>query len=92
LVTPGDVQGVSNAISELAQTPALRQSLGYAARDTMRQFSIDNYILKLSGAYEELAGRLPDGRSAVVSATKSNHDTLVPIVSHAPDHANSAQR
>jgi glycosyltransferase involved in cell wall biosynthesis len=92
LVTPGDVQGISNAISELAQSPALRQSLGYAARDTMRQFSIDNYILKLSGAYEELAGRLPDGRSAVVSATKSNHDTLVPIVSHAPDHANSAQR
>jgi glycosyltransferase involved in cell wall biosynthesis len=92
LVTPGDVQGISNAISELARTPALRQRLGHAARETMSQFSIDHYILKLSGVYGELAGRLPDGRSALVSASKSNQETLVSIVSHAPDHANSAPR
>jgi len=92
LVTPGDVQGISNAISALARTPALRQSLGNAARETMSQFSIDNYVLKLSGVYEELTGKLPEGRSAVVSGAKSNHETLVPIVSHAPDHANSAPR
>jgi hypothetical protein len=92
LVTPGDIQGISNALSELARTPALKQRLGNAARETMSQFSIDNYVLKLSGVYEGLAGSLPEVRSAAVSATKSNHETLVPIVSHAPDHASSAPR
>jgi glycosyltransferase involved in cell wall biosynthesis len=92
LVTPGDVQGISNAISELARTPALRQRLGNAARETMSQFSVDNYVLKLCGVYEGLAESLPEGRTAAVYATKSNHETLVPIVSHAPDHANSAPR
>jgi glycosyltransferase involved in cell wall biosynthesis len=92
LVAPGDIQGISNAISELARTPALRQRLGHAARETMNQFSIDNYILKLTGVYGELAAKLPDARFAVVSVTKSTHDTLVPVVSHSPDHANSAPR
>jgi glycosyltransferase involved in cell wall biosynthesis len=92
LVTPGDVQGISNAISELARTPALRQRLGNAARETMSQFSIDNYVLKLCGVYEGLAESLPYDHSVAVSATRSNHQTSVPIVSPAPGHANSAPR
>jgi glycosyltransferase involved in cell wall biosynthesis len=87
LVTPGDIQGISNAISELARNPGLRQRLGHAARETISQFSIDSYILKLNGIYEELASRLPQGRSADDSATKSDREALVPIGSHAPDHA-----
>jgi glycosyltransferase involved in cell wall biosynthesis len=91
LVTPGDVQGISNAISELARNPAFRQHLGRAARDTVSRFSIDNYILTLNGVYEELASRLPEHPSAVVLAAKPNHEVLAPIVGHATDHANSAQ-
>jgi glycosyltransferase involved in cell wall biosynthesis len=92
LVTPGDIQGISHAIDELARNPALRQRLGHAARETMSQFSIDNYILKLTEVYGELAGRLPQGRSPAVSAPGINHESLVPIVSATPDHANSAPR
>jgi glycosyltransferase involved in cell wall biosynthesis len=92
LVTPGDVQGISDAISELARNPAFRQHLGRAARETISQFSIDNYIFALNGVYEELAGRLPGNHSAVVPAPKPSHEALAPIVGHATDHANSAQR
>lgn len=56
LVTPGDIQGISHAICELARSRALRQRLGYAARETMSQFSIDSYILKLTEIYGELTG------------------------------------
>ena len=91
LVTPGDIHGISNAISELARNPALRQRLGHAARETISQFSIDSYIVKLNEMYEELASGLPQGRTAVDSATKSDHEALVPIGSHAPDHATPLQ-
>jgi glycosyltransferase involved in cell wall biosynthesis len=90
LVTPGGIQGISHAIDELARNPMLRQRLGQAARETMSQFSIDNYILKLTEVYGELAGRLPRGRPTAVFAPEMNHDALVPIVSAPPDHANSA--
>jgi glycosyltransferase involved in cell wall biosynthesis len=92
LVTPGDIQGIGNAISELARSPSLRQRLGSAARETMSQFSIDNYVLKLIEVYGELAARLPRGRSSIVSAPESDRPPLVPIVSHAADHAESARR
>ncbi len=72
LVTPGDIQGISHAIDELARNPALRQRLGHAARETMSQFSIDNYIRKLTELYGELAQSLPQGRSAALSAAGMN--------------------
>jgi glycosyltransferase involved in cell wall biosynthesis len=91
LVAPGDVQGISNAISELARDRAFRQRMGRAARETISRFGIDNYILTLSGVYEELANRLPAGLSALASGTQQpKHDLRAPIVS-TPDHANSAQ-
>jgi glycosyltransferase involved in cell wall biosynthesis len=68
LVAPGDVQGISDAISQLARDPALRQQLGCAARETISRFSIDKYIFSLYGIYEDLAGRLPGNHSAVVPA------------------------
>jgi glycosyltransferase involved in cell wall biosynthesis len=85
LVTPGDIQGISHAIEELARNPALRQRLGYAACETMSQFSIDHYVLKLTEVYSELAGRLPQGRSTAVSAPAINREALA-------DPANSAPR
>ena len=65
--------------------------MGCAARETISRFGIDNYILTLSGVYEELAECLPAGISAVASAPKQpKHDVRAPIVSTL-DHANSAQ-
>jgi glycosyltransferase involved in cell wall biosynthesis len=91
LVTPGDVQGISNAISELARDRAFRQQMGRAARETISRFGIDNYILTLSGVYEELANSLPAGLSALASVPQQpKYDVRTPIVS-TPDHANSAQ-
>jgi glycosyltransferase involved in cell wall biosynthesis len=90
LVTPGDIQGISHAIDELARNPARRERLGRAARETMNQFSIDNYILKLTEVYGELAGRPPRSPSTAGSAPEIDHDALVAIVRATPDHANSA--
>jgi glycosyltransferase involved in cell wall biosynthesis len=55
VVTPGDVQGISNAICELARNPELRLRLGLGARETVSRFSIDLYIATLSRLYEKLA-------------------------------------
>jgi glycosyltransferase involved in cell wall biosynthesis len=91
LVTPGDVQGISHAISKLAGDRGLRQQMGRAARETISRFGIDHYVFTLSGIYEELANRLPRGLSARVSAPQQpRHEVRAPIVS-TPDHANSAQ-
>ncbi len=91
LVTPGDIQGISDAISELARDRASRQRMGCAARETISRFGIDNYILTLSGVYEELASGLPASLPALASAPQQpKRDVRAPIVS-TPDHANSAQ-
>jgi glycosyltransferase involved in cell wall biosynthesis len=71
LVTPGDVPGISDAISELAGNPAFRHHMGCAARETISRFSLDNYIVTLNEVYEELARRLPTNQSAVVPAPQA---------------------
>ena len=58
LVAAGDVPGISIAISELAQDPALRSRLGRAARETISVFGIETYIVRLSAVYEQLAEAL----------------------------------
>jgi glycosyltransferase involved in cell wall biosynthesis len=90
LVTPGDIGEISNAISELARNPALRERIGRAARETVSRFSIHSYIATLSGVYEDLAKRLPERHSPADSPAQPSPDLLTHIVSHAPDHANSA--
>ena len=91
LVTPGDIQGISDAISELARDRAFRQRMGCAARETISRFGIDNYVLTLSGVYEELASGLPASLPALASAPQQpKREVRAPIVS-TPDHANSAQ-
>jgi len=89
LVAPGDVQGISHAISDLERDPALRQNLGLAARETIRRFSIESYISTLTGVYEELAIGLPGNQSLLVPAPQGNREALVPTVSHAADGADS---
>ena len=89
LVAPGDVQGISHAISDLERDPALRQNLGLAARETIRRFSIESYISTLTGVYEELAVGLAGNQSLLVPALQANREALVPTVSHASDRADS---
>jgi glycosyltransferase involved in cell wall biosynthesis len=71
LVTPGDLPGISEAISELAGDPAFRYRMGCAARETISRFSLDNYIVILNEVYEELARRLPSSQSVVVPAPQA---------------------
>ena len=85
LVTPGDVQGISHAISDLERDPALRQNLGLAARETIRRFSIESYISTLTGVYEELATALPGSQSLLVPALQGNREAMVPTANHAAD-------
>ncbi len=56
LVAPGDVEGIAHAISELYRDPRMRVALGVAARQTISQFSIENYMRRLTTLYEGLAG------------------------------------
>lgn len=55
LVTPGDVKGIGQAICGLYRNPHMRVTLGVAARETISQFSIESYMVKLTTLYEELA-------------------------------------
>jgi len=63
LVTPGDIQGISKAICELANSSELRRRLGDAARETVSHFGIDGYIATLCELYEELGSDSPLGCS-----------------------------
>lgn len=91
LVSPGDVQEISNAISELICDHALRLRLGLAARETISRFSIDTYIVTLSELYEELASKLPGNRSAGLSTLGPNNETATFSSSSAIDHGNPGQ-
>ncbi len=52
LVTPGDVDGLAAAIARLMREPALRESLGAAARRTIeRSYSLDASIERLIQIY-----------------------------------------
>jgi glycosyltransferase involved in cell wall biosynthesis len=90
LVTPGDVIGIREAITNLARDPQYRLQLGLAARETISRFSIDAYISTLSGVYEELAGTLSAGKSVTVSSPGNDLKPLAPLVSRATDHVDSA--
>jgi glycosyltransferase involved in cell wall biosynthesis len=90
LVTPGDVRGISDAISGLARDPVYRLELGRAARQTVSRFSIDSYISTLSGVFEELACKLPGQNSVMLPSPKPHLETLGPNVNRVTDHADSA--
>jgi glycosyltransferase involved in cell wall biosynthesis len=61
LVKPGDSHSISNAIAVLEANPALRLSLGRAARETVSRFAIPGYIATLRAIYEDIAN--PAARS-----------------------------
>ncbi len=90
LVTPGDVVGITAAISELARDAAYRLQLGRAARQTVSRFSIDSYVCTLAGVYEELAAGLATKNSVIVLSPKPHHESLAPTISQVTDHADSA--
>jgi glycosyltransferase involved in cell wall biosynthesis len=90
LVKPGDVGGITAAISALARDSAYRLQLGRAARQTVSRFSIDTYVFTLTGVYEELAARLATRNSVIVPSPKPSHEALAPNVSRVTDHADSA--
>jgi glycosyltransferase involved in cell wall biosynthesis len=92
LVSPGDVQEISNAISELICDPALRLSLGLAARETASRFSIETYIVTLSELYEELAAKRPVSRSAELCALGANKGIIKRVGSLTGDHGNLDER
>jgi glycosyltransferase involved in cell wall biosynthesis len=91
LVDPGDIQGISSAICELACDSALRLRLGLAARETISRFSIDTYIVTLSELYEELATKLPGDRHAGLSSLDPNNETVTYVSSPATDHIDPGQ-
>jgi glycosyltransferase involved in cell wall biosynthesis len=89
LVTPGDVSAIKHSISELVQNPALRQRLGAAARSTISQFSIENYVHSLTALYVELASRHSHFIPTEVAGFTPNHDSPPSFVSRSADLANS---
>ena len=54
LVTPGDTQGLADAITKLHKDPPLRLELGRAARTTVSRFGIADYISTLGSLYKEI--------------------------------------
>lgn len=79
LVKPGDSHSISRAIAELEANPALRLSLGRAARDTMSRYAIPRYIAALRTIYEEIVNppvrspeslHSPEKQSSPVSASR----------------------
>ena len=90
LVSPGDVDGIRDAIANLAHDPESRLQLGLAARDTISRFSIDTYISTLSALYEELAGSQSGGSSVTITRTRVERNPLAPLVSRATDPVDSA--
>ena len=90
LVTPGDVCGITTAISELARDAAYRLELGNAARQTISRFSIDTYVCTLTAVYEELAARLSTPNSVIVLSPRPHPEALAPTGNRVTDHADSA--
>jgi len=92
LVKPGDVQEISEAISELACDPELRLRLGLAGRETISRFGIETYVVKLSGLYEALGTTTPSSPSAGLSNFGQNNNTAPFIGSSAIDRDNHCER
>ncbi len=55
LVQPGVIHDISAALRTLAEDPQIRLRLGKEARMTAARFSVDTYMKKLTGLYEDLA-------------------------------------
>ena len=85
LVSPGDVDGIRDAIANLARDLELRLRLGLAARDTISRFSIDAYISTLSALYEELAGCQSGGTPVTIAPARADRNALAPLVNRATD-------
>ena len=85
LVSPGDVDGIRDAIANLARDSELRLRLGLAARDTISRFSIDAYISTLSALYEELAGCQSGGSPVTIAPARADRNALAPLVNRATD-------
>jgi glycosyltransferase involved in cell wall biosynthesis len=54
LIQPGDIQSLSAAIHSLIIDPNLRQQLGRNARDNVKCFDIQNYLISLSEIYQSV--------------------------------------
>jgi glycosyltransferase involved in cell wall biosynthesis len=54
LVTPGDIQQLSEAMQSLISNESLRLSLGSAARETVAPFDIKTYCCRLSNIYQSI--------------------------------------
>jgi len=54
LVTPGDIQHLSEAMQSLISNESLRLSLGSAARETVAPFDIKTYCCRLSNIYQSI--------------------------------------
>ncbi|MEO0685990.1 MAG: glycosyltransferase, partial [Cyanobacteria bacterium J06649_11] len=54
LVTPGNIQQLSQAMQELIQSQSLRVSLGNAARETVTPFDIKTYCSQLHKIYNSV--------------------------------------
>lgn len=57
LVEPGDVGELSREILRLLRDPALRESLGAAARAAVRRFSLETHVAQMADLYDEIAAR-----------------------------------
>ncbi|MEA5622830.1 glycosyltransferase family 4 protein [Nostoc sp. UHCC 0251] len=55
LVTPGDIQQLSEAMKLLIENETLRLSLGSVARKTVEPFDIKNYSIRLADIYHSLS-------------------------------------
>jgi glycosyltransferase involved in cell wall biosynthesis len=53
LFPPGDIAALANTLRRLMSTPALRQQLGDAARQTIEAgYSLEKALARLSGIYD----------------------------------------
>ena len=89
LVSPGNVQEISQAMEELARNPAFRRDLGRAARETISRFSIDQYVATLAGIYRELAGGPYRSDKPFVVLPGSGRQIATPAASRPIDQAPS---
>lgn len=55
LVSPGDIDGITAALSALAKDPGMRLRLGSEARRVAMRFGIDQYVTQLVALWEDLA-------------------------------------
>jgi glycosyltransferase involved in cell wall biosynthesis len=71
LVPPGDIDALANALRRLLASPALRQQLGDAARQTIEAgYSLDKALARLSGIYDRFgiqARATPTHRNPVIA-------------------------